>query len=398
VSGRAQEQVAPYMAVGLSTVVHGIGSRRDIERNLQIVEDAIHAAVSIIGINMPVRLIALAEGALTGFTDEIFDIPHVTAARDLFIDIPGPETSRLAALARQYDTYIVAQCKARWPEVIDKRFFNTLFVISPQGEIVHKAAKNHLWCRERSCVPHDVYDRWVELFGDGIDAFYPVLRTSDIGNIGTICCSDGEYPEAVRALAFNGAEVVYRPSEAVPMTQMGLEPGGTWLLQNRAHAHFNNVYMVCPNVGPVYVHPKMEHPYDIAGGNSHVVDYQGNVLGHTTSGANTFVAGIIDIEALRQFRTMNLNSNWMKDLRTEIFRHMYEEPVHPKNLWLDDEPLRHADVDEIYRANIGRLIARGSFTAPAQTFPGARYIAPGESPGEDDWEQVRDLWPAPDAE
>ena len=131
---------------------------------------------------------------------------------------------------------------------------------------MHKAAKNHLWCRERSCIPHDVYDRWVELFGDGIDAFYPVLRTDDIGNIGTICCSDGEYPEAVRALAFNGAEVVYRPSEAVPMTQTGLEPGGTWLLQNRAHAHFNNVYMVCPNVGPVYVHPKMEHPYDIGGG------------------------------------------------------------------------------------------------------------------------------------
>jgi beta-ureidopropionase len=253
------------MAVGLSTVVHGIGSRRDIERNLQIVEDGIHAAVSIIGINMPVRLIALAEGALTGFTDEIFDIPHVTAARNLFIDIPGPETDRLAALARHYDTYIVAQCKARWPEVIDDRFFNTLIVISRQGEIVHKAAKNHIWCRERSCVPHDVYDRWVELFGDGIDAFYPVLRTDDIGNIGTICCSDGEYPEAVRALAFNGAELVYRPSEAVPMTQMGMEPGGTWLLQNRAHAHFNNVFMVCPNVGPVYVHPKMEHPYDIAG-------------------------------------------------------------------------------------------------------------------------------------
>ena len=125
------------MAVGLSTVVHGIGSRKDIERNLQIVADGIHAAVSIIGINMPVRLIALAEGALTGFTDEIFDIPHVTAARELFIDIPGPETDRLAALARQYGTYIAVQCKARSPEVIADRFFNTLFVISPQGEIVH---------------------------------------------------------------------------------------------------------------------------------------------------------------------------------------------------------------------------------------------------------------------
>src|ERR1700757_1404214 len=95
VSRRTREHVAPYMAVGLSTVVHGIGSRRDIERNLRIAEDGIHAAVSIIGINMPVRLIALAEGALTGFTDEIFDIPHVTAARDLFSTFPGQRQTGL---------------------------------------------------------------------------------------------------------------------------------------------------------------------------------------------------------------------------------------------------------------------------------------------------------------
>ena len=91
---------------------------------------------------------------------------------------------------------------------------------------------------------------------------------------------------------------------------------------------------------------------------------------------------------------MNLNSNWMKDLRTEIFRRMYDEPVHPKNLWLDDEPRRHADVDEIYRANTGRLVARGSFTPPARAFPEARYIPPGESPDSGDWEHVRELWSA----
>jgi predicted amidohydrolase len=384
--------VPPYLAVGLSTIVHGIGARGHIDRNLRIVEDAIHAAVSIIGINMPVKLIALAEGALTGFTDEIFDVPHVAAADELFIDIPGPETERLAELARHYETYIVAQCKARWTDVIPDRFFNCLFVLSPRGELVHRAAKNHIWCRERSCTPHDVYDRWVEVFGDGIDAFYPVLRTRDIGNLGTICCSDGEYPEAVRALAFNGAEVVYRPSEAVPMTQSGPEPGGTWLLQNRAHAHFNNVYMICPNVGPVYVHPEMEHPFDIGGGNSHIVDYQGHVVGHTISGSNSFVAGIVDIEALRQFRAMNLNSNWMKDLRTEVFRRMYEEPIHPANLWLEQEPGRHAEVDKIYRGNIRRLVERGSYTPPAAAFPGARYQPAGDGAGEDDWATIRQLW------
>jgi predicted amidohydrolase len=380
------------MAVGLSTIVHGVGSRAHIARNLAIVEDAIHAAVTIIGINMPVKLIALAEGALTGFTDEIFDIPHTTAARELFIDIPGPETERLSDLARLYETYLIVQCKARWPEVMDDRFFNVLFVISPAGEIVHRAAKNHIWCRERSCTPHDIYDRWVEMYGDGIDAFYPVLRTDDVGNIGTICCSDGEYPEAVRALAFGGAEVVYRPSEAVPMTQTGSDPGGTWLLQNRAHAHFNQLYMICPNVGPVYVHPGMEHPFDISNGHSHIVDYVGNVLGHTVSGANTFVSGIIDIEALRNFRTMNLNSNWLKDLRTEIFRRMYEPSIHPPNLWLRDAPGRHADVDEVYRANIGRLLERGTFTPPAHDFAGAGHQTASADPAGSDWSTLRQLW------
>ena len=127
------QPVAPYLAVGLSTVVHGVGERKHIERNLAIVEDGIHAAMSVIGINMPVRVIALAEGALTGFTDEAFDVPHVTAARDLFIDVPGEETERLSALARHYDVYLMVQCKARWPEVIEDRYFNMLFVISPRA-------------------------------------------------------------------------------------------------------------------------------------------------------------------------------------------------------------------------------------------------------------------------
>ncbi|MFK0004842.1 nitrilase-related carbon-nitrogen hydrolase [Paenarthrobacter sp. NPDC090522] len=384
--------MAPYMAVGLSTVVHAISERKQIERNLAIIEDAVHAAVSIVGVNMPVKFVALAEGSLTGFTDEVFDIPHVTAARELFIDIPGPETERISSLARQYKTYIAVQCKARWTEVMPDRFFNNMIVISPDGEIVHRAAKNHIWSRERSCTPHDIYDRWVELFGSGIEAFYPVLRTKDIGNIGTICCSDGEYPEAVRALALNGAEVVYRPSEAVPMTQTGADAGGTWLLQNRAHGHFNHLYMICPNVGPVYAHPGMEHPFDIGGGNSHIIDYQGNVVARTSSGNNTLVAGIVDVEALRQFRAMNLNSNWMKDLRTEIFHEMYEKPIHPANLWLDQDPLLHEEVDEIYRDNIRRLIARGAFTSPSNKFEGAHYIPASSEPAATAWTSTRKLW------
>ncbi len=387
------DSIAPYMALGLSTIVHGIAERRHIGHNLATIEDAIHAAVSIVGINMPVKIIALAEGALTGFTDEIFDLPHTLAAEELFIDIPGEETEFLGRLAKMYDTYIIGQCKARWPEVIRDRFFNSLFVIAPSGEVVHKSAKNHLWCRERSCTPHDVYDRWVELYGDGTDAFYPVLKTDDIGNIGTICCSDGEYPEAVRALAFNGAEVVYRPSEAVPMTNIGGTPGGSWMVQNRGHAEFNSLYMLCPNVGPVYLSASSRHPIDIAGGNSHIIGYRGEILSHSVSSSNTIVSAIIDIEALRQYRAMNLNSNWMKDLRTELFRDMYAQPIHPRNLWLEQTPYHHGDVDEIYRQNIERLYERNAWTRPHHQHPGARLLPRGsEGTSAEEWLELKKMW------
>ncbi|MCP5214204.1 MAG: hydrolase [Pseudomonadales bacterium] len=390
---KTTKPIAPYLAVGLSTPIYGIAERKHIRHNLETIEEAIHAAVSILGINMPVKIIALTEGALTGFTDEIFDLPHKLAAKELFIDIPGEESEWLGRLAKQYRTYIIAQCKARWPEVMKDRFFNTLFVIDPNGEVVHKAAKNHVWCRERSCMPHDIYDRWVELFGDGIEAFYPVLKTEDIGNIGTICCSDGEYPEAVRALTFNGAEVVYRPSEAAPMTNSSYPGGGSWMVQNRGHAEFNSLYMLCPNSGPVYLSASSKHAVDIAGGNSHIVDYRGNIAAYSATTNNTMISAVIDIEALRQFRAMNLNSNWLKDLRTELFKRMYEQPIHPKNLWLNQEPKHHAEVDDIYRENIEKLYQRGTWTRPAMKYDGARLAEDEEDLQKPSWQELKQqLW------
>ncbi|MCB1698844.1 MAG: hypothetical protein KDI34_21695, partial [Halioglobus sp.] len=108
------QPIAPYMALGLSTVAYGIADRKHIRHNLETIEDVIHAAVSMTNINMPVKVIALAEGALTGFTDEIFDLPHTLAAKELFIDVPGEETEFLGRLAKLYNTYIIVQCKARW--------------------------------------------------------------------------------------------------------------------------------------------------------------------------------------------------------------------------------------------------------------------------------------------
>jgi hypothetical protein len=82
----------------------------------------------------------------------------------------------------------------------------------------------------------------------------------------------------------------------------------------------------------------------------------------------------------------------MKDLRTELFRRMYEQPVHPVNLWLEQDPLQHDAVDQIYRDNIGRLIERGAFTPPSRAFPGSRFLPPSRDPAEAGWEHVKQLW------
>ena len=61
---KTRKPVAPYLAVGLSTVIYGISERKQIRHNLENIEEAIHAAVSMVNINMPVKIVSLAEGAL----------------------------------------------------------------------------------------------------------------------------------------------------------------------------------------------------------------------------------------------------------------------------------------------------------------------------------------------
>ena len=61
-----------------------------------------------------------------------------------------------------------------------------------------------------------MWDRWVELYGATLDAFYPVADT-EIGRLGVMMANEGSYPENARGLAMNGAEVVYRASYPHPL-------------------------------------------------------------------------------------------------------------------------------------------------------------------------------------
>src|SRR5438876_6519766 len=80
----------PYTAVGLVPTVWGIKSRSEIQKNLEHISHLIKAASWLSSLDLPVRLIAIPEGALQAFNDEVLDLDHATYARECAIDIPGP--------------------------------------------------------------------------------------------------------------------------------------------------------------------------------------------------------------------------------------------------------------------------------------------------------------------
>jgi len=121
----------PYTAVGLIPTVRGVRKRAEIQRNLEHISHLIAAATWLSSLDLPVRLVLLPEGALQGFTDEVFDLDHVTYARESAIDVPGPETDYLGQLARHWKIFIMGQAKARHPAFPD-RFFNVGFAIDPR--------------------------------------------------------------------------------------------------------------------------------------------------------------------------------------------------------------------------------------------------------------------------
>ncbi len=349
----------PYMALALQPQMRGAHQRADIMLNIEHIAELMHAAVWLCGIDLPVRLMALPEGALQGFTDEIFDWDHEEYVDKLAIDLPGPESRALGDLARHFKAYVIAQAKVTHPQ-FPRRFFNCGFILGPDGTIVHRHYKLQVFAREHSTVPHDVWDRWVELHGTGLDAFFPVAQT-DIGNIGINICMEGSFPETARGLAMNGAEIIYRPSYPEPYVANGI-----WEVQNRARAIDNTCFVIAPNPGSYLTLPDGRYPIDAFGGNSMLVDYQGRVISnHRAGGNSSWAGGVLDVEALREYRADSLWGNWLKDLRTEQYRLIYDAPVYPKNVYLEHGPVKHAGKDALFRASARRLQERGIWRGPA---------------------------------
>lgn len=260
----------------------------------------------------PVRLLAFPEFAHAA---PIYD--SVAKLRDrLGVPLPNEHTDRYHALCKQHGCYIQTGTFLEvHPDHADV-VFNTTALIGPDG-ILSLYRKVNPWIPwELHASPHDVPEL--------ADEAFPVIETP-IGRIGCAICYDWLFPETIRQLAFNGAEILIRVSAY--MDPWGATaPMDWWTLFNRARAAENTAFVVASNQGASLSHyPPFSWP-----GSSMIVDYDGRVLAQADPGpGEKVVVAPIDIEALRAERSRRVGHDMRAHLRTEAHPYMQTARLAP---------------------------------------------------------------------
>ena len=191
--------------------------------------------------------------------------------------------------------------------------FNTTCLIGPGG-ILSRYRKVNPW------IPYEVHSSPHDLPGYD-EPLFPVVETP-IGRIGCAICYDWLFPEAIRQLAANGAELLLRVSAY--MDPWGAtEPMNWWTLINRARAIENIAYVVAANQGASLRHYP---PYSWPGG-SQVVDFDGRLLADASPGpGERIVVAPVDMSALRHERQTRIGHHMLAHLRTEAYP-VYRPPL-----------------------------------------------------------------------
>jgi predicted amidohydrolase len=289
--------------------------RANTDRMLAMIDDALLGARPF----LPVRLVVFPEFAHSA---PVFE-SVAELGEKLAVPVPNEHTDRLQAKAKQEGIYVqtgsMIEADPKYPGVV----FNATTLVGPEG-LLYKYRKVNTWIPfEIQASPHDLpgYE----------EPIFPVAETQ-IGRIGCAICYDWLFPEAMRQLAANGAEVLVRVSAY--MDPWGAtEPMDWWTVVNRCRALENVAYVVAANQGAAL---RRFPPYSWPGG-SMVVDFDGRILAQASPGpGERIVVAPVDIAALRHERSVRTGHHMLAHLRTEAYpvyrRHVFPPEGKPATL------------------------------------------------------------------
>jgi predicted amidohydrolase len=181
--------------------------------------------------------------------------------------MPGPTEDRFRECARRHGIWLIPGSMF---EAAGDCTYNTTPVINPKGEVVARYRKLFPW------LPYE--DRTTP----GED--FTVFEVPGVGRFGISICYDMWFPETVRALACQGADIILHPSLTSTIDR------DAEIAMIRAHAAMNQVYFFDVNVaGPLGV------------GQSCVAGPGGEV--------------IYQAEKTREIIPLKLNLNYLHDVR-----------------------------------------------------------------------------------
>jgi len=337
-----------YLAAACQTdqpnPVHRSEMKRNTARLLQMID---HAVVGYAPF-LPVRLIVFPEFAHSA--------PVYLTARELreklAVPIPNEHTEKMREKAKEYDLYIqtgsMLETDPAWPHAV----FNTTCLIGPEG-ILYKYRKVNPWIPwEVHASPHDLAGYREELF--------PVAQTP-IGNIGVAICYDWLFPEPLRQLTANGAEILVRVSAY--MDPFGTsEPMDWWTVVNRCRALENTAYVVAANQGAsLRNYPPFSWP-----GGSMIVDYDGRILTQASPGpGERIVVAPLDIGMLRYERKTRRAHQTLAQLRTECYP-VYRQSIYPAGTLTREEDVCVTQLEQ----QIDAAKRRVGYLAPGESSPG----------------------------
>jgi N-carbamoylputrescine amidase len=220
--------------------------------------------------------------------------------------IPGPTTRALAAVAKKHRVVIVGSLFERRAPGL---YHNTAVVLDSDGRIAGRYRKMH--------IPDDPGFQEKFYFTPGDLGFTPV--DTSLGRLGVLVCWDQWFPEAARAMALAGAEILLYP------TAIGWDPKDnkaekqrqreSWQLIQRAHAVANGLPVAaCNRVG------REPHPggrtYTEFWGSSFVCGPQGEMLWEGP--ADKAAVGVVEIA---HARTEQVRRIWpfLRDRRIDAY-------------------------------------------------------------------------------
>jgi N-carbamoylputrescine amidase len=214
-------------------------------------------------------------------------------ALDLAESIPGPTTEAFQEVAATHGVVVVINLYER----VADRAYDTSPVIDADGTLLGRTRMMHI----------TDYDGFYEqgYYTPG-DTGAPVYDTA-VGRIGVAICYDRHYPEYLRALAMQDAELVVVPQAGTE----GEWPDGLFEAELRVAAFQNGYFMALANrVGA-------EEVLTFDGG-SFVADPHGQLITQAPRGEEAILHAEIDLGACKRSHARRL---FLRDRRPDQYEH-----------------------------------------------------------------------------